>query len=266
MKLRLRKLFVMTLGFNSMHLVAQPVVIQPTWLDLFKQCQVAGTMVVYDSQTKTYFASDDRRAKQRFIPASTFKIPHTLFALKSAVVSQQTSTFKWRGEPQPFQSWQMDQTLTSAFQKSVPWVYQILARRIGEEAERRYLTEIAYGNASVNGGIDQFWLTGDLAISADEQVKFLIKLESETLPFAAEDQRFVKDLMLVDAGPSGVLRAKSGWAFDKSPQIGWYVGWLEIDARRVFFALNMTVTASEQQLSCRSQIAREILQRVRDFK
>lgn len=250
------------LYLSASALQAQEVSVNRDWHDLFAQCNAAGTIVTYDSQTDSYVASDDSRFKQRFIPASTFKIAHTLFSLDSGVATRQPAIYKWSGSKQPFSAWETDQTLSTAFRKSVPWVYQELAKRIGDESEKRYLEKTSYGNQSTGGGVDQFWLTGDLAISAYEQIGFLRRLESDSLPFPIADQLFVKDLMLTDADPEVVLRAKSGWAFDKEPQIGWYVGWAEIGVRRIFFALNMTITDADKQLSCRSKIARDVIRRI----
>lgn len=258
----MRLKIALLLSFSMSALQAQEVSVNHAWHDLFSQCKVAGTIVTYDSQTGAYVASDDSRFKQRFIPASTFKIPHTLFALDAGVATRQPAVYKWSGAKQPFSAWETDQTLSTAFRKSVPWVYQVLARQLGDDSERRYLEKISYGNESTGGGVDQFWLTGSLTISAFEQIGFLRRLESDSLPFTIADQLFVKDLMLTDAGPEIVLRAKSGWAFDKSPQIGWYVGWAEIGVRRIFFALNMTVTDGDKQLPCRSRIAREVIRRI----
>jgi beta-lactamase class D len=85
---------------------------------------------------------------------------------------------------------------------------QDTARAIGEQQERRYLQSIGYGNADPSGGIDRFWLDGNLHISAEEQVAFLRRLHRNELPFRAEHQRLVKDVMIVEARREWILRAK----------------------------------------------------------
>jgi hypothetical protein len=54
--------------------------------------------------------------------------------------------------------------------------------------------------AAPTGGIDTFWLSGNLRISAEAQVAFLQRLYRNELPFRVERQRLVKDLMIVEAG------------------------------------------------------------------
>jgi len=64
--------------------------------------------------------------------------------------------------------------------------------------------------------------------------------------------------MTVERTPSYTLRAKSGWAQRVSPQIGWYVGYVEKDGRAWFFALNMVIT-KPQDARLRQEITMEAL-------
>jgi len=50
----------------------------------------------------------------------------------------------------------------------------------------------SYGNRDIGGGIDRFWLTGDLRISAVEQFEFLRRLAAGTLPFSPRAQENVR--------------------------------------------------------------------------
>src|SRR5690606_26270393 len=115
----------------------------------------------------------------RFLPASTFKIPNSLIALETGIASGADFALAWDSTAVPPQPWwpdawrQPEQTLRSAFQHSVVWYYQELARRIGEERMATYVAQFDYGNHDIGGGIDQFWLDGALRISPMEQVAFL---------------------------------------------------------------------------------------------
>lgn len=53
---------------------------------LFDKRELIGTIVISSLDNKTIFISDDKRAKQQFSPASTFKIANTLIALEEKVV------------------------------------------------------------------------------------------------------------------------------------------------------------------------------------
>src|SRR5256885_5933375 len=72
------------------------------------------------------------------------------------------------------------------------------------------MRKIDYGNALATGEAP-FWVEGDLAISALEQVAFLQRLYRNRLPLPVEHQRLVKDVMINEAGPDWILRAKTGW-------------------------------------------------------
>ena len=52
----------------------------------------------------------DRGAARRYSPASTYKIPHTLFALDAGAVADEFQVFKWDGVKRTFASHNQDQT------------------------------------------------------------------------------------------------------------------------------------------------------------
>ena len=52
------------------------------------------------------------------------------------------------------------------------------------------MKEVNYGNAAISGK-DPFWVKGDLAISAEEQITFLERLHQNKLPFQELHQRLV---------------------------------------------------------------------------
>lgn len=232
----------------------------PDWAKIFSDTGVTGTVAVADERHGRHLVHDAERAQTRFIPASTFKIPHTLFALDAGVVADEFETFEWDGVERQFAAWNRDQDLRSAMRASAVWVYQELARRLGEEREQAYLRKIDYGNADPSGGLERFWLDGGLAISARDQVAFLQALYRNTLPFAEKHQRLVKDLIIVEAGADWILRAKSGWAFEA--EIGWYVGWAETPDGPVFFALNIDMPNGMEDAPKRVAIARAVLESI----
>ena len=112
------------------------------------------------------------RAGKRYSPASTFKVPHTLFALDAGVVKDEFQVFPWDGVKRGYAPHNQDQNLRSAMRHSALWVYEKFAKAIGEEKARSYLSRISYGNMdpSTKGGA--YWVDGKLAISAEEQVVF----------------------------------------------------------------------------------------------
>jgi len=235
---------------------------RPDWSHWFSEAGVTGTIAILDGRDGSRWVSDSARACTRFIPASTFKVPHALFALDAGLVRDEFQVFRWDSTRREIQSWNRDQNLRSSIRNSVVWVYQGFARALGEARERRYLRRIGYGNAEPSGGIDRFWLDGGLRISALEEIAFLERLYRNALPFRVEHQRLVKDVMIVAAGPDWILRAKTGWAARMNPQIGWWVGWVERPDGPVFFALNIDMPAGGKDTPKRMAIVRAILRSI----
>ncbi len=229
---------------------------RPAWGRFFEDAAAQGTIVVLDERGAAPLAGVHaaERAGRRLSPASTFKIPHSLFALDAGVVRDEFQTFRWDGTVRGVPAWNADQDLRSAFRNSAVWVYEGFAREIGLAREQAYLQKIRYGNQSVAGPMP-FWVDGELAVSAQEQIALLRALQRNELPFSIAHQRLVKDLMVSEAGRDWVLRAKSGW----SGRVGWWVGWIEWPAGPVFFALNIDTPGRLADLPKRIDITRSVL-------
>src|SRR4051795_8981422 len=155
-----------------------------------------GTFVGYKTDDYLIIASDKERSGQAFLPASTFKIPNSLIALGTGVVGDpDKDVFKWDGVKRSIEAWNQDHTLRSAIAASAVPVYQEIARRIGAERMQKYLDAFEYGNRSIGGGIDRFWLTGGLRTSAFEQIDFVDRLRRGVLPVAKRSQEQVRDIL-----------------------------------------------------------------------
>lgn len=230
------------------------------WGKFFSDFQAKGTIVVADERQADHaiLVFDLARSKKRYSPASTFKIPHTLFALDVGTVRDEFQIFRWDGVKRSFAGHNQDQDLRSAMRNSTVWVYELFAKEIGEDNARRYLKQIDYGNTDPSTSNGDYWIDGNLAISAQEQIAFLKKLYRNDLPFRVEHQRLVKDLMIVEAGRNWVLRAKTGW----EGSVGWWVGWVEWPTGPVFFALNIDTPNRMDDLFKREAIARAILRSI----
>lgn len=223
----------------------------------FDEAGAVGTFVAYDPAAGRILAHDTAHAARRVLPASTFKIPNSLIALETGVVADTSAVFAWDGQERSYAPWNRDHTLATAFQYSVVWAYQDIARRVGEEQMRGYLQRADYGNADIGGGIDRFWLDGALRISPLEQVAFLQRLHERTLPFRGEVMDAVEGIMLEERGEGYVVHAKTGWALGE-PGVGWYVGYVVRAEGPVYFALCMDMDRMEQAPQ-RAAIARAIL-------
>lgn len=224
---------------------------------IFSERKVTGTMVISNLEGTETFIHNQGRADTPFLPASTFKIPNTLIALDEGVITEK-DTLKWDGKDTGVADWDRDQTLESAFRASCVWFFQELARLIGTDTYLTCLGKIGYGNAQPTPEVTTFWLEGDLRISAMEQIEFLKKVYRRELPFSSASFDTLKRIMIVERTPAYTLRAKTGWAQRVSPQIGWYVGYVERNDGVWFFALNMVIT-KPQEARWRQEMATEAL-------
>ncbi|MEM1096434.1 MAG: class D beta-lactamase [Bacteroidota bacterium] len=223
----------------------------------FEEHGVTGTFALYDPAESQLLVHNAVRAEERYIPASTYKIPNSLIALETGVLADTMAVIAWDGQERSFDAWNRDHTLATAFEFSVVWFHQEAARRIGQERMQHAVRDAGYGNADIGGGIDVFWLTGNLRISALEQIDFLQRLHEERLPFAEETLHLVKGIMVEERGANYVLRAKTGWATDPH-NVGWYVGYVVKHEQPYYFALNIDMTEMAQA-SARRDIAKAIL-------
>ncbi|WP_147819983.1 class D beta-lactamase [Salidesulfovibrio onnuriiensis] len=197
-------------------------------------------VAVYDLKARQWDVDNNDRASEAFLPASTFKILHTLIALQSSVVTKD-EVFKWDGVKRNYEPWNRDLTLEQAFRHSAIWVFQRIAKRIGKERMQNYVDLVGYGNGDISGQLDSFWLDGKLRITPRQQVWFLTHLYQNDLPFSSAHMDYVKRLMRRDSGKGWTMHAKSGWAQRAKPQVGWLVGWVEKDGSPWFFATNVEI-------------------------
>lgn len=172
-----------------------------------------------------YYNKD--RCLERFSPASTFKIFNSLIALETAIAPDEQLLIKWDSVQRPIADWNRNLTMREAFKASAVPYYQELARRIGPDYMQHYLDTANYGNKSIGGGIDTFWLNDSLQISADEQVGLMKKLYFNELPFSERTQRIVKSMMLQEDNAQYKLYYKTGWAQLAQKETLWVVGFIE---------------------------------------
>jgi beta-lactamase class D len=201
-----------------------------------------GTFVAYKVDDYLIIASDKVRSGEGKLPASTFKIPNSIIALETGVVGDpDKDVFKWDGVTRSIEPWNKDHTLRSAIAVSAVPVYQEIARRIGAERMQKYLDLFDYGNRDIGGGIDQFWLTGNLRIDPVQQIDFVDRLRRGVLPVSKRSQELTRDILPVTKVGDATIRAKSGLlgAEAGKPSLGWMVGWVEKGSSATVFAMNM---------------------------
>jgi beta-lactamase class D len=221
----------------------------------------AGTFVGYKTDDYLIIASDSDRSGQAFLPASTFKIPNSLIALETGIVGDpDKDVFRWDGVKRSIEAWNQDHTLRSAIAASAVPVYQEIARRIGAERMQKYVDLLEYGNRNIGGGIDQFWLTGDLRIDPIQQIDFVDRLRRGVLPVGKRSQDLVRDILPVTKAGDATIRAKTGLLGAElgKPSLGWVVGWAEKGSAQTVFALNIDIR-EPRHVASRMQLALQCL-------
>lgn len=220
-----------------------------------------GTFVGYKVDEYLIVASDKIRSGEDKLPASTFKVPNSLIALETGVVADpDKDVFKWDGVTRSIEAWNKDHTLRSAIAASAVPVYQEIARRIGAERMQKYVDLLDYGNRNIGGGIDKFWLTGDMRIDPVQQVDFLDRLRRGVLPVSKRSQEVVRDILPAVKVGEATIRYKTGLlgAERGQPSLGWLVGWAEKGAQQTVFAMNMDCKTPEH-IAARMTAAQQCL-------
>lgn len=207
------------------------------------------------------------RVLRRFTACSTFKIPNSLIALESGVVTGHNQVFKYDPEKHAHPhrksaEYNRDQTLKSAFEISALWTYQEIARLVGEEKYNMYLDLFRYGNKDISGGLDCFWLDS-LAVSAQEQVDFLRRFYHNGFNFKKNTIRTVKEMMFIEAGDSYRLYGKTGTRLPEENQwLGWIVGFVESGDTVFYFAINLECDTYKELGSKRMQVLKDCFNRL----
>lgn len=226
----------------------------------FNAYHVEGAFVLYDLNANHTIRYNPQRCAEQFLPASTYKIVNALIALETGIAPDANYVIKWNGQQYPVTEWNHDQTLRSAMQYSVVWYFQELARREGQETIQKYIDKIGYGNRSIGGSANAFWLDGNLRISADEQINLLVRLYKDDLPFSRRNVEIVKGILVREKNDAYTLRAKPGSTTQNDIAFGWYIGYIEKDSDVYFFATNISSPTSNPQFSeAREAITRNIL-------
>lgn len=231
----------------------------------FKEFGLTGTVMVYDEQNKKVTVYNPDRARQAYLPASTFKIFNSMAGLQAGAVTGTDEVFKWDGKPKSRREIEKDMDMREAFKVSCVWFYQEIARRVGDSRMRKYLWENVYGNASTGGGIDRFWLDGDLRISPEQQIDFLRRMHNYQLSFDKEVVDKVKDIMLLEQTKNYKYYGKTGWAQPGTKDIGWFTGFVEKGNNVYYYVVNVEapLETTTDFMRARKMIAEKVLKEMK---
>lgn len=227
--------------------------------DQFSACGAVGSTTLFDLKKNIWFTTDPTDAEIRTLPASTYKIFHSLIALDTRVTTS-GEIFKWDGVKREFPIWNQDTSFKDAFKNSTVWVYEVLAHRIDKETYKRYLRWADYeGNGDIDSGQrDNFWLYGDWGVSPKDQIRMLVKLYKNELPFSRASMDTVKSFMCNEN-----TCGKTGWTQKDGRHIGWWIGYVDSSKNSpLFFATRISKSIKNDMgnfLECRKSITDQII-------
>jgi len=233
----------------------------------FKNCRANGSITLYDTNRQQWIFSDSADAQKVTLPASTFKVINLLIALQTKVIHDENEVVKWVGKvdttlygyrPEIYR----DMTVKEAFEMSAGWVFIELAKRIGRERYRHFLTKCRYGNGRLGEIGTDFWNFGTFGISPINQISFLRDVHTNKAPFSKRNLAILKRVMVTERGEGYTLRSKTGWTRYGGNDTGWWVGYVEAKGNTYFFATRLikSLQVSNPNFGeCRKVITRTIL-------
>lgn len=237
----------------------------------FKDCNLNGSITIYDYKNKKWFISDSADVNVKTLPASTFKIINLLIALETGVIKDENEIVKWVGKtdtvlygyrPEIYK----DMSVKEAFEVSAGWVFIELAKKVGREKYKHYLKLCDYGDQNLSEpGVD-FWNIGAMGISPLNQVSFLIKVYENKLPFSQRNIDILKNVMISERNDNYTIRSKTGWTRASGNDIGWWVGYVERKDNVYFFATRVTKQHSVKNTNfgeCRKDITKNVLRQLK---
>lgn len=231
---------------------------------------VKGSTTIYDYKNKRWIYTDRQDAEMATLPASTFKIPNSLFALEYKAVQDEKEVFKWDGLPKSHlgtdvNAWNKHTDLKDAFKNSTIWFYVEVARRVTRNRYKKTLKKCRYGNGNFSEKGTDFWNYGNFAITPKNQIDFLIKIHESRLPFSKATVDKVKDIMISEQTETHTYRDKTGWTRKNGEDIGWWVGYLETKNNVFFFATRLVKDENDSNpyfLKGRKEITKLILKEI----
>jgi len=212
----------------------------PNFKGIIDSAGVIGSVLIYDPQINTYYSNDFDWARSGQLPASTFKIPNSLIALETGVVSSDSDMFYWDGRPRRISTWEADMNFRQAFERSCLPCYRQMARQIGLAGYDHYLPLLNFGQMEVDSSdVDLFWVQGQSIITQFEQIEFLQRFYNSELPVSKKSESLLKDMMIRERNPEYTLSGKTGMSIQNGEN-GWFVGYLEKEEKVYYFASNVS--------------------------
>lgn len=188
----------------------------------------------------TFYSNNFDWARERHVPASTFKIPNSIIALELGILKNDSSMIYWNGEQHFMDSWEQDLYFRDAFHFSCVPCYQEIARKVGVKRMIEQTDALNFGKLTINAeNIDKFWLGEDAQISQFEEIDFLKRFHEKELPISDRTHEIMSRMMIIEQNDDYILRGKTGWSDNGKEHNCWFVGSIESNGKFHYFATNI---------------------------
>lgn len=188
---------------------------------------------------------------EQMTPCSTFKIALCLMGMDASLLKDENApTWEYQeGYDDYLEVWKNPQTPQSWMTHSCLWYSKLLSLELGLEKMQNYVDAFEYGNLDLSGGLDfpgettVAWVNSSLKISPKEQVNFIQKIVTNTLPISKRSLQLTRDILFKEELQNGwKLYGKTGMGSVDALAIGWFVGWIEKGEEFYPFAYNILDT------------------------
>lgn len=230
----------------------------------FEKYGVDGCFVLYNMADNEFIRYNADLCDSGYIPASTFKIPHSVIALEEGIILDTSQVIIWNGHKWPNESWNRHQTLRSAIKNSCIWVYTGFAEQINIDKYHQYVNSFEYGNKDLTGPPTRFWLAGNFRISANQQIDFLRKFYNYDLQVSQKSIDLVKEMIVLEQTDHYKLSGKTGGGvLSENEYIMWLVGYVEKGNKVYFYAMNFKSADFARTSPARYEITKDILRELK---
>lgn len=219
---------------------------------LSAKAQTIDCLIVKEGEK--YLINQGKNCDTQYSPASTFKIALALIGYESGILKDENHPiFKAKETPKYLPKyWSGEKTPFAWMKYSIVWYSQMITTKLGMKNFQKYVDQLDYGNKNLSGnallndGLTQSWLSSSLLISPSEQINFIEKLAANKLPFSQESQIKTKILLQLfeesHLSDGWNLHGKTGTDVDKntSERRGYFVGFGTKENRIISFVIHIS--------------------------
>lgn len=222
----------------------QPVSEADTYFKDMKGC-----FLLYNMKTKSFDkVIGEANCRERLPAYSSFKVPLAVIAFDSGVLKDENVVLKWDGVKSSREESNRDHNGKTWMRDSIVWFSQRITTKLGKQKFQKYMNDFNYGNKDLSQGITTAWLASPaqrkgLRISAFEQVEFMKKLWTNSLPVSARSMEITREITYLETSPKGFkMSGKTGSNFfDKEHKFhsGWFISHIQKGDQEYITAANL---------------------------